>query len=243
MRKYKEQALAALKGNWGSAVLINFIALLLGQTLVEMNCALLNFISVMKMTPEKYAEFSEQLSNKINIFLLNMFNGNNNLLIQINFYSLIVLLFSFVTFGLIQAYSNLLHEGTIEFRTLFGSKNMFVKGILLSIRETFFIFLWMLLFIIPGIIKSLSYSMSAYLMTKEPELSAKEAMNLSKELMHGQKLNYFLLKFSFIGWMILGALACGIGIIFVYPYLNATCIAFYDDIYENYLYGTDDREI
>lgn len=85
-----------------------------------------------------------------------------------------------------------------------------------------FIFLWTLLLIIPGIIKSYAYRMVPYILEDNPNIGAQEAIALSNEMTRGHKFDMFVLDLSFIGWYILGALALGIGIFFVMPYENAT---------------------
>ena len=61
-------------------------------------------------------------------------------------------------------------------------------------------------------------------------MSAKEAMEVSKKMMQGNKWRLFCLQFSFIGWMILGSLTLGIGFLWINPYMNAAVTSFYDDI-------------
>lgn len=90
-----------------------------------------------------------------------------------------------------------------------------------------YIFLWTLLLIIPGIIKSYEYAMVPYILAENPEIDSKRAFELSKEMMRGEKWNYFVLQLSFIGWYLLGLLACCIGGIFVTPYYEATLAEFY----------------
>ncbi len=83
-------------------------------------------------------------------------------------------------------------------------------------------FLWYLLLIIPGIIKSYEYSMAPYILAENPNIGAQEAIKLSRDMTEGHKLDMFVLDLSFIGWYLLGALLFGIGVIFVTPYANAT---------------------
>lgn len=84
------------------------------------------------------------------------------------------------------------------------------------------IILWTLLLIIPGIIKSYAYRMVPYILADNPEISHKRAIEISNAMTYGQKFDIFVLDLSFIGWYILGALALGIGVLFVNPYVNAT---------------------
>lgn len=85
------------------------------------------------------------------------------------------------------------------------------------------VFLWSLLFIIPGIIKSYEYRMIPFILGKNPDISSADAFRQTKELMTGNKWHSFLLDLSFIGWMLLAMITCNIaGIFYVYPYVYAT---------------------
>lgn len=95
-------------------------------------------------------------------------------------------------------------------------------------------FLWGLLFIIPGIIKAFSYSMTFYLLSVDPSLSATDAINLSQKMMNGNKWKLFKLYFSFIGWIILACFTCGILCPFIYPYILAANVEFFNDVYAEY---------
>lgn len=87
---------------------------------------------------------------------------------------------------------------------------------------TLFTILWSLLFLIPGIIKAISYSLSMYVLAENPGMSASECIDRSKKLTDGHKADLFVLALSFIGWGILVALTFGIASIYVTPYLEAT---------------------
>lgn len=104
------------------------------------------------------------------------------------------------------------------------------KALWLNILISFFTFLWSLLLFIPGIIKAFSYSMSYYILADNPELTAREALRKSKEMMVGHKLDLFILMLSFFGWYLLGAITFGIAYIYIIPYLNATMANFYNSI-------------
>lgn len=87
----------------------------------------------------------------------------------------------------------------------------------------------MLLLIVPGIIKGLSYSMSYFVLKDRPELSPAEAIKESMRLMNGHKADLFILQLSFIGWAILGSITV-IGIIWVIPYMYTAVAAFYEQL-------------
>lgn len=90
-----------------------------------------------------------------------------------------------------------------------------------------YIWLWSLLFLIPGIIKTYSYYMVPYILAENPNISTDRAFEISKKTMDGEKANAFVMQLSFIGWYILGVFACCIGVVFVNPYANATYAEFY----------------
>lgn len=84
-------------------------------------------------------------------------------------------------------------------------------------------FLWSLLFLIPGIIKSYEYRMIPYLLAENPNLSCEAAFRISREMMKGQKWDAFVLDLSFLGWIFLSACTCGIlAIFYVLPYMAYT---------------------
>ena len=101
------------------------------------------------------------------------------------------------------------------------------KGNYLNVVKILFLMdlktlLWLFLFIVPGVIKAYEYSMIPYLLAENPNLSADEAFSLSKQMTTRQKMDLFVLDLSFLGWIILGLICCGIGILFVLPYPEAT---------------------
>ena len=103
-----------------------------------------------------------------------------------------------------------------------------------SIKVSFFVgiftLLWSLLFIIPGIVKALSYSMAYYILAENKGMPALEAIRRSRELMDGHKMDLFVLSLSFIGWDLLGIITFGIGYIWIVPYELATMTNFYNAI-------------
>ncbi len=99
------------------------------------------------------------------------------------------------------------------------AKTMFLRDL--------FIWLWSLLFYVPGVIKSYEYKMVPYLLADYPEKDSEEIFAMSKEMMQGNKMNAFLLDLSFLGWHIVGFLCCCLGAIFLTPYLEGTYTALY----------------
>lgn len=77
------------------------------------------------------------------------------------------------------------------------------------------------------IILTISLSQSLYLLIDQPNLRVTEAMRKSMRLMKGNKMRYFLLELSFIGWILLGLLTLGIGLLWILPYITQTNTQFY----------------
>ncbi|MFZ3170727.1 MAG: DUF975 family protein [Carboxydocellales bacterium] len=96
-------------------------------------------------------------------------------------------------------------------------------------------FLWLLLLIIPGIVKYYAYRMVPYILADNPNIGYKRALELSVQMTKGHKFDIFVLDLSFIGWYLLGTLALLIGVLFVLPYVNATNAELYLVLRQNAL--------
>lgn len=98
------------------------------------------------------------------------------------------------------------------------------------------VFLWTLLFIVPGIIKSLAYFMVPYILAEYPNVAPKDAHKLSERMTNGYKGDIFVAELSFIGWSMLSALTFGIlEIVFVGPYQSITFGGIYEELKRNAL--------
>jgi uncharacterized membrane protein len=98
-----------------------------------------------------------------------------------------------------------------------------------------FVSLWLLLLIIPGIVKTYAYSMTFFILAENKGMPVLEAITLSRKMMNGHKMDLFLLCLSFIGWFILVVITFGIAGIWVYPYFYATLTNFYLSVKEDYM--------
>ena len=132
-----------------------------------------------------------------------------------------------LTVGLYVSFLKLQRGAKPEIGDLFSGFNDFLNGFVLYLLNEIFTFLWSLLFIVPGIIKSLSYSMSYYVLAENPGMDQDAARRRSMELMEGNKWRLFCLRFSFIGWVLLSGLTGGILLIMVVPYMQAADAEFY----------------
>lgn len=90
----------------------------------------------------------------------------------------------------------------------------------------------LILLIVPGIIMFYTYRFVPYILAENPTISPKRALQLSKQMTQGEKFNLFVLDLSFLGWVLLGALALGVGIFFVVPYMEATYAEAYINLSE-----------
>lgn len=116
---------------------------------------------------------------------------------------------------------------------IFGFNSNYKNVVKVLFFQHLYILLWTLLFIIPGLIKSYEYAMVSYLLTENPNLEKNEALQMSKEMMYGHKMELFMLQLSFIGWDILGAFTFGLlHLFYVEPYRNLTMAAFFEKLNE-----------
>lgn len=96
-----------------------------------------------------------------------------------------------------------------------------------QILALLFIFLWSLLLFIPGIMKAFSYSMIYFILLDHPEYSHFEILRNSSDMMYGHRMELFVLSLRFIPWVILGIVTCGIGFLWVIPYITTSICEFY----------------
>ena len=99
-----------------------------------------------------------------------------------------------------------------------------------SLLVTLYTLLWMLLFIIPGIVKGYAYAMTPYVMNDRPDLDADDCIHESRMMMKGYKWKLFCLDLSFIGWGILCIFTLGIGLLWLQPYIEASHAKFYEEL-------------
>lgn len=211
---YRRVARENLEGNYWQSVLVAFVAALLG--------AILTGGTIFSVNVD--AEVLESLP-RIVVRYLAIMGGISGFL-------------SFVRFiigGTVQlGYTDYLLKQHIhahfDINNLFDQFHRFKDGFLQSFLRGLYTALWSLLFIIPGIIKSFSYAMTPFIMAENPNMTASEAIEASKQLMDGHKGELFMLDLTFIGWELLAALTLNIGYIFLNPYKNAAYAAFYKNL-------------
>ena len=93
-----------------------------------------------------------------------------------------------------------------EYLTLFDGFSFVGKLIALTIVTYAFIWLWSMLFVIPGIVAAYRYRFAAYNLYENPGISVMEALEMSKRQTMGYKGQIFALDLSYIGWTLLASL-------------------------------------
>ncbi|OQO70403.1 hypothetical protein BH747_06810 [Enterococcus villorum] len=227
-KELKQQAKDSLKGRWGQAVLLNLI-----PTLIAIAIIMIIAIPIALLLANSYSDPSttQDMANNMS----NGTSGGGGI-----FSGVISALFMS---GISWTYLDIL-RGTktkIEpFKDAFrGFSKLFIGGvILLAILIAIFTSLWALLLVIPGIIKSYSYSQSYFIyydvVTETGEKpKVLDTITASRKLMNGYKGKLFWLDLSFIGWHLLALLTAGIGYLWLNPYITATKAAFYEQLPKN----------
>jgi uncharacterized membrane protein len=113
---------------------------------------------------------------------------------------------------------------------LFNGFSKFALAFGAYILMIVFTILWMLLLIVPGIIAAISYSQTFFIIAEDDSIDAMTAIDRSKAMMQGYKWKYFCLCWRFFGWFILSCLTCGIGFLWLIPYVMVSFAKFYEDI-------------
>ncbi len=207
----RAQARERLEGKWGTFVLMTFLFYVI-QALLQIPGSVGDLFKV--LSPEN-ALTSESLST-LSVLL--------------------TLLALPLSWGLTVSLLRNHREESVDLENLFdgfrGGRYTRVFCALFLVQ--LFTFLWALLLIIPGIIKAFSYALTPYILLDEPELTARQAIARSCEIMQGRRWKLFCLYLSFIGWGILSVLTFGIGFLWLLPYMNASFAAFYEDARAEY---------
>lgn len=91
----------------------------------------------------------------------------------------------------------------------------YVNIVLTMFLRDLFTALWSLLLVVPGIVKHYEYLMVPYIIAENPAMDYKEAFQISKQMMDGEKMEAFIMDLSFLGWYLLSAVTCGLLAIFM----------------------------
>lgn len=203
--EYKAEARRQLKGKWGMSVLVILISWLIIRALTSNG-----FLS--------YSYVNGQMIRQNT----SGFGG---------FASLVSLILSGpIAYGVSTYFMKVVRNGGPQLEDMFGGFKYFINTFLVNLVTGILTILWTLLFIIPGIVAALRYSMVYYIMNDNPGITCMEAINQSKEMMRGHKGKLFMLTLSFIGWALLSILTLGIGLLWVGAYYSTARVNFYEDL-------------
>jgi uncharacterized membrane protein len=139
-----------------------------------------------------------------------------------------------LTLGAVSFFIKLKRGEEANLENVFDGFKSFASSFILMILTVIFVWLWSLLLLIPGIIKSLSYSQAFYILNDNPEMKALDAITLSRKMMDGYKGKLFMMYLCFFGLGILSIFTLFIGLIWLIPYTETAKANFYDDVKNAY---------
>ena len=225
------EAKELLRGRWKEAILLNAIPVIL--TVIGVAITLVSFSFIQ----QKIGLFSDSdIGANINSYESSSTE---------DFWSTIIgALSTFITLGISYTFLDWLRNPTMRIEPVKQAFQIFTKKYFLGtffiyIITGFFVSLWTLLLIIPGIIKTISYSQAYFIykdhktLTENGKVSSLDCITESRKMMDGHKWEYFVLQLSFIGWGILSILSLGIGFLWLKPYVYCIYAAFYNNLTEN----------
>lgn len=211
-KELKSNARACLKGKWGTAILacVIFSLLIGGSGSTGAASSSIDYQSIQISSGASAAIFTGGFFIVLGIVIV------------------LSIVFSPVLLGYTSFQLKLSNGESPKIGELFSLyKNNMIRAFLFIVLKNVLIFLWSLLFLVPGIVAHYRYAMAEYLMVQEPNLSGREAIAASKEMMRGHKGELFVLELSFLGWALLSVLTLGIGLLWLMPYMAQTEAQFF----------------
>lgn len=225
----KYHAKEAFHAQWGVAILVTLFT------------GLFAFVNDIKSVFVQIEADAETYSSVFGVEVVNRilsFYKDNYMIILI--VSLAVSLFlSILQYGECKVFIDVVEGRDASFSTVFDGLLYAVKAVAANIYVIILTILWTMLFIIPGIVAALKYSMTYYIIAENPEIPITDAVDMSKNMMDGHKMDYVMLLLSFIPWIILVTITGGLASIYVTPYMNAASAQFYVMVRDEYNMGNE----
>lgn len=234
-RDLKERAKESVKRNYWWFVLASFILLVAGG-----GGSSFNFNFNQGQNQENTYDSVSQYGSNLDVMKEQLFsNPMLKLIIGVSLVVVLAIVVAAILFSVFVAgpvvvgmYRFIIHakEGRRDLNDIIYA---FTCGHYLNIVKIMFFkslktFLWMLLLVVPGVVKSYEYRMIPYILSENPEMDMERVFSLTKEMTDGDKWNMWVLDLSFIGWAFLAAITFNIvGIFWVYPYMYATFAELY----------------
>lgn len=221
IRKYKKFALKQLEKRWGIPILITLLTVL---------------IILIFDLPELIKSYK---SEDFALLLNNNYDNIRDMYIAVSRYTASIptstyaefaklLVEGILSYAAITVYLKMSRSPEkVSFSDFIEGLNNWGKAALATIWESLWVFIWSLLFFIPGLIKYISYSQMKYILLENENVSVTKAMRISMIITNGHKMDLFVTMLSFIGWWILSVLTLGIGFFFLNPYIEMTMVNAY----------------
>ena len=230
---FRRIARDVLIGKWNIPVVVGLVASLLGATgtngpEIKINLDASNINLSFNFAGQNIFSTGGGLNSDFAVFIDRAFFFF--ITISLAMAGMYFILGSFIGVGYAKFNLNLVDKRETAFENLFEYFSHWKTTAIMRLLRGLYMFLWSLLFIIPGIVAGFSYAMTDYILAENPELTASEAIEQSKSMMYGNRFRLLCLKFSFIGWDILATLSFGIGHFWLTPYKQAAYAAFYREI-------------
>ena len=213
--QYREQAVGLMSGKYSVVIFTSLILAI--------------FVGVFQALSESFAPVIERNWQTFEFIVVDQGNPGLQRLFNILAFAAAAI----VAYATIKMYVMISNQEVVQMEDILkvGFVEQPLRSILFSFVSSIFIFLWTLLLIIPGIMASYAYSMGYYLMYKEQDLQAMDAIKKSKSLMMGRRMQLFLLDLSYLGWYILGIFTLGILWFWIFPKHQTAKVLFFNDVY------------
>jgi len=233
----KQEVKELFKGKWKNAILLCIVV------------SLLSMFGVMSQYSSRMNRGSETSADYSWVKELSHFSGRDLsimagvivivLLLQLVFYCVVKIFMTGTIYSMLDWVRNPQREiHAVSDSTVGFTKQYAWPIVCLAIFQAVLVFLWSLLLVVPGIIKSFAYSQT-YFVYKDMLAATpaghdrpryRDAITRSRQLMKGHKFEYFVLQLSFIGWAILSGITLGIGQLWLTPYRYGVFANYYDNL-------------
>ncbi len=167
--------------------------------------------------------------------IIRLIKNHNLMIITCKKSMSMTLLTLFITGSCILAYTRvfLIMRRTympVSFSDFIEGFSMWMQGSLGFLWYVLWVWIWALLFFIPGIIKAISYSQMFFVLAENPKIGFTKAMRISKILTNGHKGDLCIMGLSFMGWEILSLATLGILGLWIKPYEHMSFTNAYFDM-------------
>lgn len=229
--EYRAAARNMLRGHWGMAVLVGLVASILGGTggsSININYKFNNGSGDNSFFYQ-YGDYTSFLESA-------WFHMVSAVVLAVTVILALVFLIvgGVIRTGYCKYNMKLVSGAPAGFSDLFSEFGRLGTCLAMQLVKTVLIAVGMLLFVVPGVILTYAYAMAPYILAEHPDYTGIQALRESRMMMRGHKWRLFCLQISFIGWAILAGLTCGIGVLWLTPYTEASTAIFYLELAGDY---------